>query len=73
MRIDAYTKALLTVIAAALSVIAFRQAIGPADAQSPTCRLDAPCAVVNVVRNSFDEWHYCYEMQRCYSVNTAKP
>ena len=74
MRIDWYTKVVLTVIAIALSAISTRQLVATADAQSPSCgRLNSPCAVVNVYKDRYGDWKPCYEGERgCYLVGTLK-
>ncbi len=74
MQIDRYSRFVLTVIAAALSVIATRQLLGPADAQGPSCgEIRAPCAVVNVVRDQYDNWTPCFEAdRRCYAVGSIR-
>jgi hypothetical protein len=48
--VDRYTKAVLTVIAVALSAIAFKSAFPPADAQSSCGSPAVPC-YVQVIQN----------------------
>ncbi|MCP3385208.1 MULTISPECIES: hypothetical protein [unclassified Bradyrhizobium] len=72
---DRYTKSVLTVIAAALSIIAARQFLQTAEAQTGQCGNQAhPCATYNVYwDSSFSEWKPCYESSRgCYVVGTVR-
>ncbi|MFG1479455.1 hypothetical protein V5F53_12430 [Xanthobacter sp. V4C-4] len=51
--LDRYTKAILTVIAVALTVSVIQRAVAPAEAQGQACgTLQHPCVVVLAARSS---------------------
>ena len=79
--VDRYTKAVLTVIAMALTVIAGQHALSPAQAQfgpqaARGCGSERnPCAVINVIyERSAGEFRACSEVGLpCYGVKLANP
>lgn len=68
--IDRYSKTVLTIIAAALTVIAGQQLFQTATAAATTCGITTPCMSINVYwDNVFSEWKRCSTSDRaCYSV-----
>ena len=71
---DRYLKAVLTVIAAALTIIAGQQVFQTAWAQGSTCGTTNPCKTVNVYwDDSSFEWKTCDRSDRaCYFVALKK-
>jgi uncharacterized membrane protein len=64
--IDLYTKLVLTVIAAALLVLAGDYMLSPASAQSTSCGTPKnPCFVAIGYLNSNDEYVVCYSTAPC--------
>lgn len=69
---DLYSKAVLTIIAAALTVIAGQQLFQTATAQGATCGIKNPCMSINVYREG-GEWKTCDTGDRaCYVVAVKK-
>jgi hypothetical protein len=71
---DRYSKAVLTVIAIALTVIAGQQLFQTATAQGATCGITKPCKSVNVYWDgNSSEWKTCDTGDRaCYMVTVKK-
>lgn len=74
--LDRYTKAILTVIAVALTVSVIQRAIGPADAQNAACgtHLQNPCAVTLVARaGSYSDFQLCGDLKiPCMAVVSGR-
>ena len=69
---DLYSKAVLSIIAAALTVIAGQQLFQTAIAQGATCGTTTPCMSINVYREGW-EWKTCDTGNRaCYLVAVKK-
>jgi hypothetical protein len=74
---DCYTKAVLTVIAVALVMIAIEQIFDKAVADPTECgALESPCAVYNVWYSGISKidsyrWHPCFNGGNCYEVKIA--
>ena len=70
-----YTNIILTVIAIALTTMAFQNLFKPAEAQATACgSRDHPCAVVNMrFEQVSNKWLPCYEINYgCYIVVEKK-
>lgn len=70
---DRYTKSVLTVIAAALCMIATQQFLRTAEAETGRCGDPShPCATYNVYwESNSSQWIPCYGTGRsCYAVGT---
>lgn len=67
--IDIYTKVVLTLIAAALAVLAFQALTPTATAQGTQCSRSNPCPVFLMSREDrFDDYEECFFMESCLYV-----
>jgi hypothetical protein len=72
--VDRYTKAVLTVIAVALSGLAIQYALSPAAAQKTCGGNTNPCWVTQAYWDDISRsWKLCYEARHaCYVVSTSR-
>jgi hypothetical protein len=74
MMIDRYSKIVLTVIAAALTIIAARQLFDPAMATDATCGTNSPCMTTIVYWDDISQkWRPCEGANRaCFWVGVKQ-